>query len=239
LYDGWFRILLQHTFVLLPLAAPLSMDRFDHLLISGDSPPTLEVHPTPPNRPETNEKFVWATLQVHHVGDIYRHKKIEAVKNHLQMGDIKLKVCLRKLDKPQLNDSTCVKCLSTIADLTLAGIDGNKCGFQVNEATWTRFREYLTHDLEQETFGSGRGFLRMQQTLPNPIEQDFYGSRAFFDWFRGFDFQSKEKDVWRYRDLYHSLPYPLAKILNKLYLLAGIRIRDKRPLPRKKSRSPT
>jgi hypothetical protein len=239
LYDGWFRLLLQHTFVLLPLAAPLSMGRFNRLLINGDSPPNPERQPPSANRPETNEKFIWADLQVNHVGDIYREEKIEAIKSYLKTDDIKLKVCIRKLEQPQLNDNTCRKCLTTIADLVLAGIDPNRCGFQVDEATWTTFKEYLERDLEQETFGSIQGFLRKQKNLPPSIGQDFYGSRAFFDWFRGIDLQSKAKDVWRYRDLYHSLPYPLAKLLDKLYLQVGIRIHDNRPEPRKKTLSAT
>jgi hypothetical protein len=240
LYDGWFRLVLQHTFVLIPLAAPLSMGRFNHLLISGGSPRRPDDNRPPgPTRPETDEKFIWADLKVKHVVDIYREKKISgAIKDSLQKYNLKLKVCLGKLEKPQLNDSTCVKCLRAIANLALAGIDGNKCGFHVNESTWTRFKEYLKHDLEKETFGTLRPFLRMQQNLPNHIDHDFYGSRDFFNWFRDFDIQSKEKDVWTYRDIYHSLPYPMAKILDKLYSIMGIRIHDNRPLPRKKTLSP-
>ena len=241
LYDGWFRLLLQHTFVLIPLIAPLSMGRFNRLIISGGNPrSTDDDYPVGPSRPETDEKFIWADLKVKHVRDVYREEKISgAIKDNLQKYNLKLKVCLGKLGKPQLNDSSCVKCLRAIANLALVGIDGNKCGFQVNETTWTRLKEYLEHDLEKETFGLGGGFLRMQKNLPNHLDRDIYGSKDFFNWFRDFDLQSKEKDVWFYRDIYHSLPYPLAKILNKLYLIAGIRIHDERPMQRKENLSRT
>jgi hypothetical protein len=239
LYDSWFRLVLQHTFVLIPLTAPLSMGRFNHLLISGDGPLDTERQPLTPNRPETNEKFIWANLQVKHFGDIYREEKISAIKNYLLKDDLKLKVCINKLEMPKLNDNTCKKCLNTITDLVLAGIDPNKCGFQVDESTWTTFKGYLENDLERETFGGNRGFLRKQKNLPNHIEHDIYGSRDFFNWFRDFDLQSKEKDVWFYRDIYNSLPYSMARILDKFYSIIGIRIHDNRPQPRKKTLSPT
>ncbi len=239
LYDGWFRQMLQHTFVLIPLTAPLSMGRFNRLLISGDSPQDPELQPPNANRPETNEKFIWANLQVKHVGDIYREEKIGAIKNHLQADDIKLKVCIKKIEAPQLNDNTCVKCLETIGQLASAGIDGNKCGFQINESTWRRFKEYLEHELEKETFSRGAAFRRMQENLPTHIEHDFCGSREFFNWLRDFDLQSKKKDVWLYRDIYHSLPYSVAKILDRLYLNMGILIHDYIAQPRKRPTSNT
>jgi hypothetical protein len=243
LYDGWFRLVLQHTFVLLPLVAPLSLGRFDRLLISGDMPVIEEDGSPPnPNRPETNEKFTWADLTIKHIGDMYREEKIRgAIKDYLQTGDLQLKVCLRKLDKPQLNDNTCVKCLCTIADLVKADIDPNTCGFHVDETTWIRFKEYFKHDLEQETFG-GRLLLtffeNMQQTIPATIDHDFYGSRAFFNWFRDFDLKSKEKNAWFYRDIYNSLPFPLARLLDKVYSIVGIKIHDVTPIPRQKTASP-
>jgi hypothetical protein len=241
LYDGWFRLVLQHTFVLIPLTAPLSLERFDRLFISGGTPHQPEDRGLPhPSRPETDEKFVWADLTVTHVGDVYREEKIRGpIKEYAQQDVLPLKVCIRKLDRPQLNDSTCTKCLSTIASLTLTGIDPNQCGFQVDANTWIRFKEYLEHDLVHETFWAGQAFthfLALQKSLPDDIDHDFYGSKALFAWFRDFDLTVKEKDVWFYRDLYHRLPYPLANILNKVYVLGGIRIHDNMPLPRARVR---
>ena len=140
------------------------------------------------------------------VMDRYRREKIGAIKHYLLKDNVKLKVCINKLEMPELNDNSCKKCLSTIANLVLAGIDPNKIGFKVDQSTWTTFKDYLENHLEKETFGSFRGFLKMQQNLPNNINHDMYGSRDFFTWFKDFDSQSKEKDVWTYRDIYHSLP---------------------------------
>jgi hypothetical protein len=217
------------------------MGRFNHLLISGGTPHRPEDRGLPhPSRPETDEKFVWGDVTVKHIGTRYRDEKIRgAIKEYMQQDVLPLKVCIRKLDRPQLNDSTCTKCLSTIASLTLAGIDPNQCGFQVDVHTWTRFKEYLEHDLAQETFWAGQAFthfLALQKSLPDDIDDDFYGSKAFFNWFRDFDLKLQEKDVWFYRDLYHRLPYPLARILNKLYGLGDIRIHDNMPLPRARVR---
>jgi len=239
IYDDWFRVNLQHTFVLIPLTAPLSMGRFNNLLISGDSPSNPEWSTPNASRSDTNEKFIWADLEVSHFGDSYRREKIETIKNNLLNDDLKLKVCLGKLEMPKLNDNTCHKCLTTILNLVLAGINPNKCGFQVDESTWTKLKDYFENDLHRETFESFHDFLRMQKNLPNHIEHDFYGSREFFYWFRDFDLQSKEKDVLFYRNLYHSLPYSIAKKLDKFYLAAGIRIHDNWPRARKKILIPT
>jgi len=62
-----------------------------------------------------------------------------------------------------------------------------------------------------------------RKEIPDNIEYDLYGSKEFFMWLRSYH-KPHERDVWRYRELYDSLPYQLAKILNEIYKKLKINI---------------
>jgi hypothetical protein len=239
LYNGTFRMRLLHSFVLLPLTAPLSIGKFDRLLIAA-SGRTISLeeeldrgHPPAPMRPETDEKIVWADLRVKYDAGIDRRPKIRgAIKDYLQKEDLQLKTCLRKLERAKLTDNTCVKCVNCILLLILEGIDPNRCGFKVDASTWEHFKHYFEKDLNQDTAVSAQFFSELQESIPDRIDYDFYGSRAFFLWFKTFNLASQEKNVWFYREIYLQLPYSIARILDKLYMLMNIRIHDQGPLIR-------
>jgi len=232
LYDGRFRLVMLHTFVLLPLAAPLSFGRFDRLLIAAGGHPRShnDRYTLSPTRPETDEKIVWADLKVRHDGYVPREEKISgSIKEYLQNNKLKLKVCIRRLERDKLNDSTCPKCLKAILTLLLAGIDPNECGFEVDDSTLKKFRSFFENELAQSTFHTIRTWLKFQNYVPDQINYNLYGSKEFFDWFKRFDLKSREKNVWLYRDIYNTLPYPISRVLDKFYRLIGIWIHVNRP----------
>jgi hypothetical protein len=106
--------------------------------------------------------------------------------------------------------------------LTVAGTDPNNCGFKVDESTW-RFMRSMWE--KRKTIRGSTQWRIIQSLLSETIEQDNHGSREFFEWFRDYDFKSAEKN-WFYTDLYTSLPYSLAKILDKFYSKMGINVHD-------------
>ncbi len=66
---------------------------------------------------------------------------------------------------------------------------------------------------------------------PRNIENDLYGSKEFFEWFRTFDLNSAQQNVWFYRDLYNKLPYPLSRMLDIFFFhRIGINIHDHSPI---------
>jgi hypothetical protein len=223
LYDGRIRQALQNSLLLIPTTAPLSMGRFDHVLIAA-SLFNLDRSLRPDAAlPKLDEKIIWADLSVEHHGIHTRLDKIYALGDYLKKDDVTLRVCLRsKLSEGYLNCGICEKCLRTIVSLTVAGIDPNNCGFKVDESTWRIMRSMWE---KRKTIRGSTNWRIIQSLLSETIDQDIHGSREFFEWFRDYDFKSAEKN-WFYTDLYTSLPYSLAKIVDKLYSKMGINVHD-------------
>lgn len=231
IYEGTFLARLQHSLVLLPLAAPLSIGRFNHLLIAAscDSTYPYDKHPWA-SQPRTDEKIAWASLQVKHDGYIHRSKKImNLIKEYLKDNKLLLRVCLDpEHAREKLNCSSCEKCFRTIVPLVLAGIDPNNCGFKVDNSTFklmkSMFEKKKVNDMPQ------REWRALQAMIPDKIENDLYGSREFFEWFKGIDLNLTQKDVWIYRDLYNRLPYSISRWLDKFFYKIGIDIHEHSPI---------
>jgi hypothetical protein len=232
LLDGTFWARLQHSLVLLPLTAPLSIDRFDRLLIAATNDPThpYSKHPWG-SRPSTDEKIVWAGLQVKHDGYIPRPEKITGpIGDFLKNDELPLRVCLkRRREHEELNCSQCEKCFRTIAPLVLAGLDPNKCGFQVDDSTFQSMKNMFENGkLDNESIEAY--WKPIKRIIPKKIDYNPFRSKDFFEWFSHFDLRSKEKNVWIYRDIYNKLPYSLSKVLDILYKMIGINIHDHSPI---------
>jgi hypothetical protein len=225
---GSLWVKLQHSLILLSLAAPLSVKRFDQLLISSAHHPqhtwTLDTYRPDALEPETDEKISWSTLNVKQTGYIPRYQKTKVIADYLKNENLILRVCLERERSPkELNCSNCKKCFRTIAQLVQFEIDPNQIGFKVDESTFEKMRtQYAPYEVD--TYVSD-----IKNMIPENIEFDLYGSKDFFTWFRG-STGRVEKDVWLYRDVYVSLPYPIAKVLDKLYRIVGINIHEHSPV---------
>ena len=226
LYDGGLRYALQHTLMLLPIAAPLSIGRFDHVLFpASDHIGITDQKKTPrASVPELDEMIVWADLNVKHDGYIVRnHKIFGAIADYLKNEDLTINVCVRSvLVNGKVNCSQCEKCLRTIAPLVLSGFDPNKLGFTVDESTFETIRSLWSN---RKLHGSNNHWVSLRDAIPDEIQDDFYGSKEFFEWFRNYDFRSVEKN-WFWLDLYMNLPYQIAHYLDMVYYKLGIKIHD-------------
>jgi hypothetical protein len=210
---------LQLPLVLLGLPAPLSIGRFNRLLIAATADPTYELdlsikYPYS-SQPRIDEKFGWADLRVIHDGYVHRFKKTSLIKEYLKTHDYHLRVCN---DPPpdRLNCSACEKCFRTIAPLAMEGVDPNNCGFKVNNSTFASMR----YDLERKKFALPHvdcSWKVLQNLIPPQTETNLYGSRNFFTWFRNLDIDSVRKKRDLRRDLFNSLPYPLAVLFDEFY----------------------
>jgi hypothetical protein len=235
LYNGALWKTLQHSLVLLPLTAPLSMGRFDRLLIAAshypENPTVVSNRPTSQGL-KTDEKTSWASLRVKHDGYIPRLKKIEAITDYLQHDDLMLRVCLNyKPETEKLNCATCEKCLRTILQLTVSGVDPNICGFEVDSSTFRKIKQFISRGLEgKERITSS--YIENQKMIPDKIEHDLHGSKDFFEWYKEQDLiYSHGIDFGIYRDLYNMLPFTIAKCLDVLYSKIGIKLHGNPVLP--------
>lgn len=227
LYDGRLRERLYHSFLQIPITAPLSVGRFDHLLVAaGGSPSSAHHHGGIPSitQPGVDEKIIWADLRVKHDGYISRTKKIMGpIRKYLEKEKLTLKVCIRRLESEELNDNSCEKCLRTIAALVMAGVNPNSCGFKVDDSTFEKMR-YLLEKKKMHLPGS---WSRMQKTIPDNLESNLSGANEFFTWFRNFDLKARKPDkrLKEYRAFYNKLPYMFSKRLDQIYNKVGINAR--------------
>jgi hypothetical protein len=239
LFHGSLWVRLQHSLVLLSLAAPLSVNRFDNLLIAASLWPraryTLDPNRPHAARPEADEKISWANLRFRHDGYIPRNKKIKVIGEHIKSNELTLRACLARpgdqTTSEKMNCNNCSKCHRTIMQLVQFQHDPEELGFSVDDSTFNKIREYYSrHGLD--SFG-----INSQALLPENFEHNFYGSRCFFEWLKNFKLTDKDlaPDIWVYRGIYDSLPYPLAKIVNVIYKKFDINIHFGNPiLPQEK-----
>jgi hypothetical protein len=209
---------LQLPLVLLGLPAPLSIGRFNRLLMAADSSPPADSrarelsykHPYA-SQPWINEKFAWADLRVILDAYVDRFSKTSLVKEYLKKHEYRLRVCN---DPPldRLNCSTCEKCSRTIVPLILERVDPNNCGFEVNRSTF----ESMRSNLEKKKFETWREvrWKKAQNLIPYEMETDLWGSRDFFMWLRNLDIDSVRKKRNLHKDLFNLLPYHLAVLFD-------------------------
>jgi hypothetical protein len=209
---------LQLPLVLLGLPAPLSIGRFDRLIIADDASLEFDYYKYPyASQLRINEKFAWADLRVTHDGYINRFRKTGLIKEYLNTHDYHLRVCN---DPPLdgLNCSTCEKCARTIVPLVLEGVDPNACGFRVKRSTFDAIRRNL-EKVEFEGWREVR-WKEIQNLIPYEKETDLCGSRDFFMWLRNLNIDSVRKKRNLHKDLFNLLPYPLAMLSDAFYYSA-------------------
>jgi len=218
----WVR--LQHSLVLLGLTAPLSIKRFDRLLIAASEwPRSIETQDSKNRphaaRPESDERIKWSNLRVIHDGYIERYKKAKSLAEYFKDDELILRVCLNRKAAPHtLNCNQCEKCCRTIVQLIQAGIDPNQCGFKVNDSSSfdTMIHYYTHHGLDSYAVNS-------KEIIPNALNSDIYGSKHYFEWLQDFEVPEREQSLF-FRDIYDTLPYLLATKLDILYEIFGINI---------------
>ena len=230
LHGGSVGALLQHSLPLLTSTAPLSFGRFDKLLIAASSGTSYDFEKFPwGSSPEVDEKILWADLEVIHDGAIDRHMKIiDTIKEFHMQEPLQLRVCLRKLNKAMLNDSTCEKCLRTIVPLTMIGVDPNTFGFKLDENSFKILKKMITRGELSPVLVEGH-WIPIKKSIPDNMTYDQNGSREFLQWLKQYDLYSTHKNMELYRKIYFSLPYYLAKNLDKLYMKMGLHIHEGSP----------
>jgi len=204
---------LQFPLTLLGLPAPLSIGRFNRLLIAASVDPKHDYNKYPhSSQPRIDEKFAWADLKVTHDGYIHRFNKTRLIVEYLKKNELYLKVC-NKPPPNRLNCSACEKCLRTAAPLVLEGIDPNNCGFDLNSTTFRSMRSLLerkkTDALVVDSF-----WKTLQTLIPQEMKTNLYGSKDFFMWLKNLNIESARRKRNFYKDLFNSLPYNLALLFD-------------------------
>ena len=207
---------LQEPLVLLGLPAPLSIGRFNRLLIAASADPTHDYYKHPEaSQPLIDEKFAWADLRVSHDGFIHRFEKLSLIKEYLEDHEYEITVCN---DPPpdRLNCSACEKCFRTIAPMVLNGMDPNNCGFVVNSSTFKKMR-YLIENKKVNILELVRHWIKLKTLIPREFDTTLYGSRDFFVWLKNLNIDSVQRKRNLQKHVFYLLPYFLAKVYDTCY----------------------
>jgi hypothetical protein len=218
LYYGAIRSTLGHSTVLLGPTAPISIGRFDRLVIAASNSVDYDYKLRPNGaHPDADEKIIWGDLKVQHDGLGSRYEKIKTIVDFHGDDDYVIRVCSRSaFVDGKFNDNRCNKCFNTILRLILNGHDPNEHGFIANESTF----EFLKTRWKNRGFRTrrSRGWKNMQGNIPDRIDFDVNGSKDFFEWLRGLDIEVEEREKYIFfTDLYMWLPFRLAEILRYIY----------------------
>lgn len=196
----WVRV--SNGLALVGLCAPLSKQGFGTLLIASTRGPQQpkEVRYPLGASPLIEGRLSWADVRVVHDSyDVNRQQKIKYVlKRYVETSHFPiLRVCTS--GKNSLNCGKCKKCLPTIVGLALEGIDPNKCGLKMDNNTLENLKQSFINEKYQifENDAISPNFLyrtddwkEIQNEIPIDVKTDFYNSKKFFEWLRGFDFTS-------------------------------------------------
>jgi hypothetical protein len=141
----------------------------------------------------------------------------------LNTDRVKLRVCWSRPEYlypyTSLNCGRCEKCLRTIAALAYAGVDPNRCGFNVDESTFGLMK-YLFEEKLLTQNHINLWWKPLQQALTDEVEADFFGSKQFFEWFKAKNLDSMGKSNQSLlHSLYFKFPYFRVKYFKKIYNL--------------------
>lgn len=206
---------LSHSLLLLPLAAPISINRFNDLLIAATGDSTFDFDAEPyACRPEADEKIIWADLKVKQDGKVFRDDKIREIAKYLKHDELTIRVCTRTSEKAAkelglLNDCSCEKCYRTILNLIQEGIDPNICGFKVEKTTFENMRNFLESDYDPY---KNYYWKKIKSEIPEKIEFDIHGSKTFFEYLSRFEFPEERKHGLG-REIYYKTPYKISKFI--------------------------
>jgi len=131
---------IRHAVCLMGLAAPLSLKRFNRLHVAANGAEFKEATRAHPygSASNLNTLIKWGDLETVWDGPIYRFQKAEKIKEWLNSGQTMLRPCYKPL--LDFNCNECEKCLRTIFQLIVAGVDPEKCGMKVSRDTWGLLR---------------------------------------------------------------------------------------------------
>jgi hypothetical protein len=241
LFDGTLWARLQHSLVLLSVTAPLSIGRFNKLMISASHCASYDYINQPyASSPSLDECISWADLRVKHEGYINTCEKIFNISEYYCKKNHVLRVCNTSNNIERINCGTCGKCIRTILPLLLSGNDPNKFGFMFDETSVHKIQEFFMKEkFNKEHIKSE--WIPIQEKIPDVIDYDQFGSKKFFEWFKSIDLWAlKMKNYKHYRNVYYMLPFSFAKCIDEFYKLISINIHEHTPYretPAKKNKN--
>jgi len=157
--------------------------------------------------PSIDTNIAWADVNVLHDGyALSRQQKINYLCRRENIRYLSnLRVCWDSARK--INCGNCEKCLRTITNLLLEGIDPNSCNFDIDAGTFPRLKDCFIKGRMKLTASQMFMWIDIKKNIPEQIDIDIYGSREFLTWLRSFDLSQYRTNrlryfIWTARRLY-------------------------------------
>jgi len=199
LHEASWWATVQHGMGLLGLCAPLTAAHgFGTVYIGSSMAKGRSGKPWRSwgSHPMIDGNVAWADVKCGHDGvEWSRQEKIRyAIRPYIEKTGKHppIIVCNDPGRGPILNCGRCEKCSRTIVGLALENIDPNKCELKTSGATFGHIKRKLLLRRLRFIHKQPNMWRDIQSCIPAVINDDMYGSRAFFEWLKGY----KVRDDW-------------------------------------------
>jgi len=154
--------------------------------------------------PQVDNNLAWADVRVAHDGsDLSRQQKVGYIRRSGSLDYLsKISVCRENLSGQ--NCGKCDKCMWTIMNIVVEGIDPNDCNFNIDRNTFKRIKDSFLKGMIGMSSSRFYYWRDIQRNMPEKIDNDIFGSREFLEWFREFDLSQYKTNRIR-RFLWHAL----------------------------------
>ncbi|MGH9921161.1 MAG: hypothetical protein ACRD38_00255, partial [Nitrososphaerales archaeon] len=192
----------SHGLIFLGLSAPLTVQQAGTLYIASTFAQDHKVRTGNGSHFLAFTNFSWADIKVIYDGqELTRLAKIKHVLKKNQGYSKNLRICSSIMDlryykniRSQLyfkNCGSCQKCVETIAELTVAGIDPVECNFDLNHKVFDYTRSLFTAGAMNLAGEDPEFWYDIQRQIPDTVNDNEvykrYQANTFFEWFRDFD----------------------------------------------------
>lgn len=172
---------LRHGTCLTGMAAPLA-DRFGAMITSANG--REEWDTTTKENPfgtgvNVDHMLGYAGIPNHYHGAIDRFVKALRIRDWLNSGRVTLRVCYKPL--LEFNCMRCEKCLRTLSQIVLAGVNPNRCGMKPPKDAWRLLvKMFKRHEIKERRIHIH--FKPMKEYILNNDPRLPKDSRVFYDW---------------------------------------------------------
>jgi len=201
--NWWEKV--SHGLILLGLSAPLTVERIGKLYMASTYSRDFKVRGGQGSHFLAYMDFSWADVKVRYdVEELSRHEKIKHILRENSEYHKYLRVCNPDVNPRYQKDSGsqfyikncgfCHKCVRTITELILEGIDPSQCNFEIGDKVLDYVKRLLTIGA-LDLSGTQAEFWRdIQRHIPDVINERpgtrRYQVKKFFEWFKNFDVSS-------------------------------------------------
>lgn len=230
---SWY-LRVMHGLAFLGLCAPLTfVESADKLYIASSH--IAGVNVPCGSHPDIDNNVRWTGTSVEHDGyELSRQEKVFLIADYIRKNEPGLQIiaCNDFNSRSRVgigrNCNRCEKCYRTILGLEIAGIDPNKHGFSVNGETFLQMRKKIETRAWHFGFDEVYMWSDLQKHGNNARLVPHQEAQVFLDWFRKINvdcLSSKVTTIMLIDQRLMRFPYPVLKLIEKLYYLLVARVK--------------